>query len=143
MIINFWFQAKLEHAKSNETIQQLNETITNRDEKILELSSLLDETTVKSKLSELSTKVADLKAQLDDSNDAKTMLEQQLESSLDQCKNLQGDLQSKVDNELHFNEKVASLERQCLEQEEVTKILREEKTVLQNTADNLKAETKG
>ena len=129
--------------KSNETIQQLNETITNRDEKILELSSLLDETTVKSKLSELSTKVADLKAQLDESNDAKTMLEQQLESSLDQCKNLQGDLQLKVDNELHFNEKVASLERQCLEQEEVTKILREEKTTLQEAADDLKAEAKG
>ena len=129
--------------KSNETIQQLNETITNRDEKILELSSLLDETTVKSKLSELSTKVADLKAQLDESNDAKTMLEQQLESSLDQCKNLQGDLQLKVDNELHFNEKVASLERQCLEQEEVTKILREEKTILQEAADDLKAEAKG
>ena len=129
--------------KSNETIQQLNETITNRDEKILELSSLLDETTVKSKLSELSTKVADLKAQLDESNDAKTMLEQQLESSLDQCKNLQGDLQLKVDNELHFNEKVASLERQCLEQEEVTKILREEKEILQEAAIDLKAETKG
>ena len=129
--------------KSNETIQQLNETITNRDEKILELSSLLDETTVKSKLSELSTKVADLKAQLDESNDAKTMLEQQLESSLDQCKNLQSDLQLKVDNELHFNEKVASLERQCLEQEEVTKILREEKTILQEAADDLKAEAKG
>ena len=129
--------------KSNETIQQLNETITNRDEKILELSSLLDETTVKSKLSELSTKVADLKAQLDESNDAKTMLEQQLESSLDQCKNLQGDLQLKVDNELHFNEKVASLERQCLEQEEVTKILREEKTILQEATDDLKAEAKG
>ena len=129
--------------KSNETIQQLNETITNRDEKILELSSLLDETTVKSKLSELSTKVADLKAQLDESNDAKTMLEQQLESSLDQFKNLQGDLQLKVDNELQFNEKVASLERQCLEQEEVTKILREEKTILQEAANNLKAEAKG
>ena len=129
--------------KSNETIQQLNETITNRDEKILELSSLLDETTVKSKLSELSTKVADLKAQLDESNDAKAMLEQQLESSLDQCKNLQGDLQLKVDNELQFNEKVASLERQCLEQEEVTKILREEKTILQEAADDLKAEAKG
>ena len=129
--------------KSNETIQQLNETITNRDEKILELSSLLDETTVKSKLSELSTKVADLKAQLDESNDAKTMLEQQLESSLDQCKNLQGDLQVKVDNELHFNEKAANLERQCLEQEEVTKILREEKTILQEAADDLKAEAKG
>ena len=129
--------------KSNETIQQLNETITNRDEKILELSSLLDETTVKSKLSELSTKVADLKAQLDESNDAKAMLEQQLESSLDQCKNLQGDLQLKVDNELQFNEKVASLERQCLEQEEVTKILREEKTFLQEAADDLKAEAKG
>ena len=129
--------------KSNETIQQLNETITNRDEKILELSSLLDETTVKSKLSELSTKVADLKAQLDESNDAKTMLEQQLESSLDQCKNLQGDLQLKVDNELHFNEKVASLERQCVEQEEVTKILREEKEILQEAAIDLKAETKG
>ena len=129
--------------KSNETIQQLNETITNRDEKILELSSLLDETTVKSKLSELSTKVADLKAQLDESNDAKTMLEQQLESSLDQCKNLQGDLQVKVDNELHFNEKAANLERQCLEQEEVTKILREEKTILQEAANDLKAEAKG
>lgn len=129
--------------KSNETIQQLNETITNRDEKILELSSLLDETTVKSKLSELSTKVADLKAQLDESNDAKTMLEQQLESSLDQCKNLQGDLQVKVDNELHFNEKAANLERQCLEQEEVTKILREEKTILQEAVDDLKAEAKG
>ena len=129
--------------KSNETIQQLNETITNRDEKILELSSLLDETTVKSKLSELSTKVADLKAQLDESNDAKTMLEQQLESSLDQCKNLQGDLQSKVDNELQFNENVASLELQCLEQEEVTKILREEKEILQEAANDLKAETKG
>merc|ERR1712156_1033151 len=70
------------------------------------------------------------------------MLEQQLESSLDQCKNLQGDLQSKVENELQFNETVASLERQCLEQEEVTKILREEKEILQEAADDLKAETK-
>merc|ERR1712079_654348 len=61
---------------------------------------------------------------------------------MEQCKNLQSDLQAKAEKELQFNEKIANLERHCLEQEEVTKILREEKTALQNTTDSATAEAK-
>merc|ERR1712223_1496409 len=110
-------KAKIEQAKSTETIQHLNETITNRDEKILELSSLLDESTVQSKLIELTNKITTLKVELDESNDAKTMLEQQLESSMVQCKGLQDDLQTKIDNKHEFEEKMTKLEQHSLEQE--------------------------
>ena len=69
------------------------------------MSSLLDESTVQSKLVELTSKITTLKVELDESNDAKTMLEQQLESSMIQCKGLQDDLQTKVVNVHEFEEK--------------------------------------
>ena len=107
------------------------------------MSSLLDESTVQSKLVELTSKITTLKVELDESNDAKTMLEQQLESSMIQCKGLQDDLQTKVINVHEFEEKLAKLEHHSLEQEGILEGLRDEKRQLQEASDDLKAQNKG
>ena len=107
------------------------------------MSSLLDESTVQSKLVELTNKITTLKVELDESNDAKTMLEQQLESSMVQCKGLQDDLQTKINNEHEFEEKMSKLEHHSLEQEGILEVLKAEKRQLEEVSDELKAQNKG
>ena len=71
------------------------------------------------------------------------MLEQQLESSTSQCTALQEELKAKIDGEHEFEEKILNLERQCLEQQGFIESLREEKRLIQETSDDLGAQSKG
>ena len=71
------------------------------------------------------------------------MLEQQLESSTSQCTALQEELNAKIDDEHEFEEKILNLERQCLEQQGFVESLREEKRSIQETSDDLGAQSKG
>ena len=103
----------------------------------------MDESAVQTKLGELSNKITAFKAQLDESNDFKMMLEQQLESSTSQCTALQEELKAKIDGEHEFEEKILNLERQCLEQQGFIESLREEKRSIQETSDDLGAQSKG
>ena len=103
----------------------------------------MDESAVQTKLGELSNKITAFKAQLDESNEVKMMLEQQLESSTSQCTSLQEELKAKIDGEHEFEEKILNLERQCLEQQGFIESLREEKRSIQETSDDLGAQSKG
>ena len=71
------------------------------------------------------------------------MLEQQLESSTSQCAALQEELKVKIDAEHEFEEKILNLECQCLEQQRFMESLREEKRSIQETSDDLGAQSKG
>ena len=107
----------------------------------------MDESAVQTKLGELSNKITAFKAQLDESNEAKMMLEQQLESSTSQCAALRdefnGYIKDKIASEEEFEEKILQLERQCLEQQGFIESLREEKRSIQETSDDLGAQSKG
>ena len=107
----------------------------------------MDESAVQTKLGELSNKITAFKAQLDESNEAKMMLEQQLESSTSQCAALRdefnGYIKDKIASEEEFEEKILNLERQCLEQQGFIESLREEKRSIQETSDDLGAQSKG
>ena len=78
------------------------------------MSSLLDESAVQTKLGELSNKITAFKAQLDESNEVKMMLEQQLESSTSQCTALQEELNAKIDDEHEFEEKITLTDDKCM-----------------------------
>ena len=107
----------------------------------------MDESAVQTKLGELSNKITAFKAQLDESNEAKMMLEQQLESSTSQCAALRdefnGYIKDKIASEEEFEEKILNLERQCLEQQGFIESLRQEKRSIQETSDDLGAQSKG
>ena len=100
----------------------------------------MDESAVQTKLGELSNKITAFKAQLDESNEVKMMLEQQLESSTSQCTALQEELKAKIDAEHEFEERILNLERQCLEQQGFIESLREEKRSIK---DDLGAQSRG
>ena len=107
----------------------------------------MDESAVQTKLGELSNKITAFKAQLDESNEAKMMLEQQLESSNSKYAAL-GDeyneyLKDKCASEEEFEEKILNLESQCLEQQGLIESLREEKRSIQETSDDLGSQSKG
>ena len=107
----------------------------------------MDESAVQTKLGELSNKITAFKAQLDESNEAKMMLEQQLESSTSQCAALRdefnGYIKDKIASEEEFEGKILNLERQCVEQQGFIESLREEKRSIQETSDDLGAQSKG
>ena len=67
----------------------------------------------------------------------------QLKSSTSQCTALQEELKAKIDGEHEFEEKNLNLERQCLEQQGFIESLREEKRSIQETSDDLGAQSKG
>ena len=107
----------------------------------------MDESAVQTKLGELSNKITAFKAQLDESNEVKMMLEQQLESSNSKYAAL-GDeyneyLKDKCASEEEFEEKILNLESQCLEQQGLIESLREEKRSIQETSDDLGSQSKG
>ena len=102
-------QQKNDLAKSTEEIQTLNDTITHRDEKILELSSLLDESTVQAHVNELKTKIENLETKLAEFKVENCNLNEKLECVQDQAKTLQEDLKEKIQTHQDFQDKIQDL----------------------------------